>query len=90
MIVYVWSGRKPHNFKLTGFHEAQRSEIPVQRLVLQFKYLHPQQTHQTCLLEQKFVKDPDRRVREVINDSVAKLGENIKVRRFQRYQLWRD
>lgn len=40
-----------------------------------------------CLLEQKFVKDPDRRVTDVIGDCAGKLGEEIKVHRFQRFQL---
>ena len=42
---------------------------------------------EVCLLEQKFVKDQDRAVREIINDAIAKLGENIRVRRFARFQL---
>jgi elongation factor Ts len=39
------------------------------------------------LLEQSFVKDPDKRVIDVINDAIARLGENIQVRRFARYHL---
>lgn len=42
---------------------------------------------EVCLLEQKFVKDQDRAVREILNDAIAKLGENIRVRRFARFQL---
>jgi len=38
-----------------------------------------------CLLEQKFVKDDAKTVREVLTDAVARLGENIKVRRFVRF-----
>jgi elongation factor Ts len=40
-----------------------------------------------CLLEQPFVKDPDMSVNQLVSAVVAKLGENIVVRRFQRYQL---
>jgi elongation factor Ts len=40
-----------------------------------------------CLLEQPFVKDPDLSVHQLVSSVVAKLGENIVVRRFQRYQL---
>jgi elongation factor Ts len=40
-----------------------------------------------CLLEQPFVKDPDLSVQQLVSSVVAKLGENIVVRRFQRYQL---
>lgn len=43
----------------------------------------------TCLLDQIFVKDPDqkKKVKDIITEKVAKLGENIVVRRFVRYQL---
>jgi elongation factor Ts len=39
------------------------------------------------LLEQPFVKDPDKTVRQLIAERVAKIGENLKVRRFARYKL---
>jgi len=42
---------------------------------------------EVCLLEQAFIKDPDRKVSTVINDAIARLGENIQVRRFVRYHL---
>jgi elongation factor Ts len=43
----------------------------------------------TCLLEQVFIKDPDQKlkVKDLISEKIAKLGENIVVRRFTRYQL---
>jgi elongation factor Ts len=40
-----------------------------------------------CLLEQKFIKDPDRTIQELLNEAIAKMGENIALRRFVRYQL---
>jgi elongation factor Ts len=40
-----------------------------------------------CLLEQPFVKDPDRTVQQLVTDAVAKIGENITVRRFARFVL---
>ncbi len=40
-----------------------------------------------CLLEQPFVKDPDKSVGQLTTDAVAKLGENIQIRRFSRYQV---
>ncbi|HEV8341654.1 MAG TPA: translation elongation factor Ts [Candidatus Binatia bacterium] len=40
-----------------------------------------------CLLEQAFIKDPDRKVGDFIKDAVFKLKENIQVRRFARYHL---
>lgn len=40
-----------------------------------------------CLMEQAFIKDPDRKVRDLVQESIARLGENIHVRRFARYHL---
>jgi len=40
-----------------------------------------------CLLEQPFVKDPDQTVQDVVNAAIAKIGENITVRRFARFVL---
>ena len=42
---------------------------------------------ETCLLEQAFIKDPDKKVSDIVNEAVARLGENIQVRRFARYYL---
>lgn len=42
---------------------------------------------EVCLLEQPFVKDPDIPVELRIKQAIAKLGENITVRRFIRYQV---
>jgi elongation factor Ts len=42
---------------------------------------------EVCLLEQAFIKDPDRKVGDIIRDAIARLGENIQVRRFTRYHL---
>ncbi len=39
------------------------------------------------LLEQSFIKDPNRTISQVIAEVIAKLGENITVRRFVRFQL---
>jgi elongation factor Ts len=40
-----------------------------------------------CLIEQAFIKDPDRKVGDLLRDAVARMGENIQVRRFMRYQV---
>jgi len=42
---------------------------------------------ENVLLEQAFVKDPDKTVQDVITDTIAKLGENIIISRFVRFQL---
>jgi len=40
-----------------------------------------------CLLDQPFVKLPEKTVKEVLAEKIAKIGENISIRRFTRYQL---
>jgi elongation factor Ts len=42
---------------------------------------------EVCLLEQAFIKDPDHKVADIVNDVVARLKEKIEVRRFVRYHL---
>jgi len=42
---------------------------------------------EVCLLEQPFIKEPERKVSDVVNDAAARLRENIQVRRFARYNL---
>ena len=40
-----------------------------------------------CLLEQPYIKDPDRKVRDLVDQAIAKLGENIVVRRFVKFRI---
>lgn len=40
-----------------------------------------------CLMEQSFVKDPDLKIQDLVNNYIAKLGENIKVRRFAHLEV---
>lgn len=40
-----------------------------------------------CLLEQPFVREPEKKVADILNELVAKIGEKIVVRRFVRFQL---
>jgi len=40
-----------------------------------------------CLMEQPFVKNPDQSMRDLLTEKISKLGENIVIRRFARYQL---
>lgn len=42
-----------------------------------------------CLLDQIFIKDPDqkKKIKDLVTDKIAKLGENILIRRFARFQL---
>ncbi|MGB9711253.1 MAG: translation elongation factor Ts [Thermodesulfovibrio sp.] len=40
-----------------------------------------------CLLEQPFIKEPEKKIKDLINEKIAKFGENIVVRRFVRFQV---
>lgn len=40
-----------------------------------------------CLLEQPFVKDPEKTIHDLQNDIVVKIGEKIEIRRFSRFEL---
>jgi len=40
-----------------------------------------------CLLEQPFIRDPDRRVKDLVDQAISKLGENIIVRRFAKFRI---
>ena len=42
---------------------------------------------ENCLMEQTFIKDPEKSVTDVVNAQISKIGENIVVRRFVRYQM---
>jgi len=42
---------------------------------------------ESVLLEQAYVKDPDKSIQDYLNELVAKIGEKIIIRRFSRYQL---
>ena len=45
---------------------------------------------EACLLSQPFIKDPQRTVQDIVTETVARVGENIKVRRFARFELGRE
>lgn len=42
---------------------------------------------EVCLLEQAFIKDPDISIKDLLTNRIASLGENIKVRRFSRFEI---
>jgi elongation factor Ts len=42
---------------------------------------------ESCLLEQAFIKDPTVTIKDLLSQKIAKIGENISLRRFTRYQL---
>ena len=42
---------------------------------------------EATLLEQQYVKNPDMTIQDLLNEMIAKTGENIVINRFTRYQL---
>lgn len=42
---------------------------------------------EVCLMEQKYVKNPDLSIQDLLNELVAKMGENISVKKFARFQI---
>lgn len=42
---------------------------------------------EVCLLSQPFIRDNEQTVQDVVNETIAKVGENVRVRRFSRFSL---
>ncbi len=42
---------------------------------------------ENCLVEQPYIRDPDKSVQDLLNEIISKLGENITVRRFSRFEV---
>lgn len=42
---------------------------------------------EVCLMEQPFIKDPDMTIEQLLQEKIAKIGENISIRRFARYEV---
>jgi len=40
-----------------------------------------------CLMSQQYVKDPQKTIEEVLKETIGKIGENIQIRRFSRFQI---
>lgn len=49
--------------------------------------INDSESEDSSLLSQPFIKDPSKSIQDLINETVGKLGENIRVRRFQRFSL---
>ena len=45
---------------------------------------------ENCLLEQNFIKDPDKKLQDIITETIATLGENITVNRYIRFSIGED
>ena len=42
---------------------------------------------EVCLLEQPFVKDPSKTIKDLLNEAILTIGEKISIRRFTRYEM---
>ncbi|WFA09772.1 translation elongation factor Ts [Tissierella sp. Yu-01] len=42
---------------------------------------------QICLVDQSFIKDPDKKIKDLLNEKISKIGENLKIRRFVRFEV---
>jgi elongation factor Ts len=42
---------------------------------------------ENCLMEQSYIKDPDKTIDQLLNEKVSQIGENITIRRFVRFEL---
>ena len=42
---------------------------------------------EVCLLEQTFIKDPDKTIDQLLKEKIAKIGENLSIRRFSRFEV---
>jgi len=76
--------QRERDLYLTQARETKKPENVIQKIVegkLQKFY------SEVCLLEQPFIKNPDIKVQDLLNELIAKTGENIIIRRFVRYQL---
>jgi len=45
---------------------------------------------ETCLLEQLSVRDPNVKIKDMVTNAILKIGENILIRRFERFQVGED
>ncbi|WP_286822070.1 hypothetical protein [Desulfobacter sp. UBA2225] len=42
---------------------------------------------EVCLLSQQYIKDPQKTVEDVLKETIGKIGENIQIKRFARFQI---
>ena len=57
---------------------------PIKEDIPEGENLNPKEV---CLLDQPFIKDESRIIRDIVNETVAKLGERVIVKRFSRFEL---
>ena len=65
--------------------EVKGKPAPVQEKIIQGKLA--KRFEDICLLNQKYIKDDSRTVQDYLNETITKLGENIVIRRFVRFEV---
>jgi elongation factor Ts len=74
-------------FKQLAHHLAMQVAATAPRFISPDEAPEGEDPTEACLLVQPFIKEPEKRVQDIITEAKAKLGENIRVRRFARFQL---
>jgi len=70
------------------FKEQAKSEGKPEQIIEKMVKGRLQKFYQeSCLLEQTYIKDPDKKVKDLITESIATLGENISINRFTRFSI---
>jgi elongation factor Ts len=64
----------------------EADEIPAAQLA-DFDGDSKRAAEELALLEQPFIRDPKRKIRDLVTEAIGKIGENIVVRRFVRYEV---
>jgi len=70
-------------FKTQALNEGKPANIVEKMLEGKVKKYYSE----VCLLEQPFVMDPDKKIKDVVNDAILTIGEKISIRRFTRYEM---
>ena len=69
------------------FNQNKSGYVPLYVDESDAKFDDSQDPEQVCLIKQSFIKDPSKNIETLVNESVGKLGENIRIRRFSRFAL---
>jgi len=75
--------REKEIFKVQALEEGKPANIIEKMIVGKIEKFYKE----VCLLEQPFIKDTDKSIQDLLNEKIAKIGENISIRRFVRYQV---
>jgi elongation factor Ts len=78
---------RTEEFKQLAHDLAMQVAATAPRFISQDEAPEGEDPTEDCLLVQPFIKEPEKRVQDIIAEAKAKLGENIRVRRFARFEL---